>query len=557
METNNLLGRLPLKSRQKLYLILALASITLFFYSIWEIKWVIVDVYDFLGLTSHLTVAYWVGLGLITFCSVLVYLDDELKNEWVFIFILIVVGLFLFGLGVFAEENARFPWSYYPAGEAKMLLSTHHIDTISPYPLISYHCWPASHFISASIILLSGISFDNLIQYMPLFWVLCYIFITFAIGKRLDFSLNQSFLLSFLSLVSFWTFHYYYGPQSFAILIYLFLFLFIITFKNTIKEKLLIIPTFTALVMTHVLTPIAMLSALFVHSIYKRQTKFVLLFLVIFAAWYLYLAPYMLEWGVKEFMTQATELDFFSFLKTEKYAMGTLLTRQIVHNFRLSYLGVYIVSMVIAGFLYLSGRVEKENRKQLGLCFSWLIGVVLLLVLRYGASEIDDRVFILSLVPMAGIMILSFNRKVLTVLMVLLIVLHIPAHYGAECSDMARTTELKGAKFFATEINSLDKTDPTRYNSYSYRFHPYVRYYDPEKVLMKWKSFIGRHDVDDLSRIDNVDYIANSNESHDFMVYQHGFDPVQIWIEQNKNNLTLFYDNGYFNIYSNTEWERR
>ena len=549
MRMKNPPDRLQIESRQKLYLILALTSLTLFFYSIWEIKWVVVDIDDFLGLTSHLTAAYWIGLGLITLCSIFVYLDNELKNDWVFIFILIVVGLFLFGLGVFAEENARFPWSYYPTGEAKTLLSTHYIDTISPYPLISYHCWPACHFISASIILLTGIDFSHLIMYMPLFWVLCYIFISFAIGKRFDFSSNQSFLLSSLALSSFWTFHYYYGAPSFAILIYLLLFMFIITFRNTIKETVPLILTFTALVITHMLTTITALSALFVQSLYKRQTKFILLFLAICAAWYIYLAPLMFEVGVKDFMAQATALEFFSFLETEKYRMGTLLTRQVVHTCRLSYLGIYATCMAIAFILYLTGRVKRENKKRLGICFAWLIGVVLLLVLRYGAAEIDDRVFVLSLIPMACIMILSFNRKVFIALMILLIVLHIPAHYGTECFGMARTTELEGAEFFAMKISGHDEP-------YSYRFHPYVRYYDPEKVLMPWKSFTGSHQPD-ISKMDPATYIANSNESHYFMLYCYGFDPVQVWIEQNKNNLTSFYDNGYFKGYMNTKESRR
>ena len=66
MSLENPLDRLEIESRQKLYLIMANVSIMLLFYSIWEIKWVVADVNDFLGLTSHLTAAYWVGLGLIT-----------------------------------------------------------------------------------------------------------------------------------------------------------------------------------------------------------------------------------------------------------------------------------------------------------------------------------------------------------------------------------------------------------------------------------------------------------------------------------------------------------
>jgi hypothetical protein len=66
MRLENPLSRLPINSRQKLYLVVANVSLVLLFYSIWEIKWVVVDIDDFLGLSSHLTAAYWVGLGLIT-----------------------------------------------------------------------------------------------------------------------------------------------------------------------------------------------------------------------------------------------------------------------------------------------------------------------------------------------------------------------------------------------------------------------------------------------------------------------------------------------------------
>ena len=73
--------RLLLPSRLKLYLIIAFASLIPFFYSVAQIAYVISEPSDLLGLASHFTVAYWIGLALILISSILVFLDKELKKD--------------------------------------------------------------------------------------------------------------------------------------------------------------------------------------------------------------------------------------------------------------------------------------------------------------------------------------------------------------------------------------------------------------------------------------------------------------------------------------------
>src|SRR3990172_10332802 len=181
----------------RIYIIFAVISLIFLFYSIWEIKPVTVDLYDFLGLTSHLTTIYWIGYILIILLSIKLYLDEQIKRDFIYIIYLIVIGLFLFGVPVFAEENARFAFSYYPAGEVKQVLKSGYIDSLSTYPLISYRSWPATHIISAYMIYLGNIDFESLIKYMPLFWVVFFIIITFGTGSVLKLSFYQSFLFSF------------------------------------------------------------------------------------------------------------------------------------------------------------------------------------------------------------------------------------------------------------------------------------------------------------------------------------------------------------------------
>lgn len=101
----------------KIYYILATISIILFFYSAVKTRYLIVDINDFLGIFAHLPLEFWCGYILILFISLLVYTNTEIKNDRIFLFVLCILGLYLFGLGIFFEENTRMPVAYYPVAE--------------------------------------------------------------------------------------------------------------------------------------------------------------------------------------------------------------------------------------------------------------------------------------------------------------------------------------------------------------------------------------------------------------------------------------------------------
>lgn len=554
----------------RIYLILALICLVLLFYSIWEIKPVVVDIIDFLGLLSHFTLAYWIGYVLIVLFSIKLYLDNKIKEDYIYITYLIVIGLFLFGVPVFAEDNARYPWSYYPAGEVKTVFEKQYVDFDSEYPLMSYRSWPAMHFISATMIFLTDIKIENLIKYMPLFWVISIILITYSFGKRLRLLPNQSFLASLLFLSSFWMPHYYYGPPSFSYILYLLLFMFIVLFsigsnvsftetrknininliKGKIETTILICLTFASLVTTHLLTPIAIISSFIfssslIRTLHKERVKFLIFFLILFIGWNVYFAPAIFETGMRTIMEQAMKLDFFGFTKTEKYSPGRFLIRWIVHYSRLFYVLIYAITMVAAYTLYITSRIKKEKIEYTKICFSWLVGILALFALKYG-GEMDDRAYIFALVPMIYIMIFTFDRKILVIIAVLLILLHMPAHFGTESFDMIRTTELKGAQFFATEILFDDK------ETYFSMWNTFINYYDPEniKIFQQAISVIGKPDT---STIADSTYIITSNGSHNFIFYSFGFDPLKEWIQMSQGKLSVFYDNGHYQIYKNSK----
>lgn len=508
--------KIDMDKKSKIYIFLSTISLMLLFYSIWEIKPVKVDITDFLGLVSHFTLAYWLGFILIISLSIRLYLDQDLEKSFTYLFVLFVYGLFIFGVPIFAEENARYPWSYYPAGEVKTTLETGHIDSLSDYPLISYRSWPSTHIVSAYIINMTDIKIEDLIKYMPLFWITSVIFTTFSIGKRIKFTSYQSFLLSFLVLSSFWYFLYYYGPQSMIYLLFILFFLFIIRFDNE-KDTICMILVFAGIVMGHLLTSIAafssfLFSSRYVKSIQLKRPRFIILFSGIFIAWYIYLAPVVFETGVNEFLKQIMNDEIGNFVKTEKYEPGFSLSRILTHYSKLSFLGMYAILMMIAIILYLKNMTKDKNLIKAS--FLFIIGVSSLLVFNYGA-EIDDRIYIFSLVPMAIIMISSFNRKYLVVIMTLFAIVHLPAHYGSESMDMLYTSELVGDKFFAEKTTTSWKDSVLYYPSTGLRF--YNNSITFRGVL--YSSVIEKGGGYNSSVINNSTYMLLSKQLDNFMIY--------------------------------------
>ncbi|PWB53644.1 MAG: hypothetical protein C3F06_05885 [Candidatus Methanoperedenaceae archaeon] len=535
----------------RVYLINLVLGLILLFYSIWEIKPVVVEITDFLGLISHLTTAYWAGFILIISSFIKLYFDKKIESKYIYILYSLIFGLFIFSVPIFAEENARFPWSYYPAGEVKTVLETKYIDTISEYPLISYRSWPATHIISAFIISFANIKIDFLLKYMPLFWVFFVTLFIFSIGLHFKLSEKQCLLVSLLFLFSFWEFHNYYGPQYFGYLLYI-LFLFILfKYKNEYKDRLFIIITFCTIVITHLLTAIAVISSFifsskYIRSIYERRLRFLLFFLIAFISWHVYLAPEMLKVGTRELITQIAERKPLSFFGTTKYEVGILLTRQITHYSRIFYLVFYTVGMTIAAFLYLTNRVIENNREIIKICFFWLIGILMLFIFRYGESEIDDRIYILSLIPMIYILILSFNQKVVLVLAILLMIPHLPAHYGSESNEIIYSSELSGDKFFSqtARLNS--------YNQYLYAPSPGIRFYNNSMVLFDGFSIehiCSEGKKHNFSSYYDVKYIMLTKQFNNFLLYSCNLNVLDLGFDFQAKNTNYIYNNGDFNIY--------
>ena len=547
-----------MKSRLKLYLVLAFVSLILFFYNIWQIWPVIVEPLDLLGLASHLTPAYWVGLALILLCSILAFLDREYRSDALFIFLLVVLGLFLFGVSVFSQEYPRDVGAYYPSAEVKNLIVSQHVDVGAPMP--SYNSWPALQIITASILEITGIDHLEWLRYFPLFWVFSFILIIYSIGKRLKLPPNSQFLLAFLALASWWPMWSGFSPQAIALLLYLMGFMLLIVPRNTLAESVLVILIFGGLLITHSIAALAMLLSLVALSLYRRQTKFIGLFFILFASWYMFQAVAMFEQSVTSWWS-APLRQIFQMTQQIGEIGGVATSQRIILRYsQLAYLGLYGVAVIAAFALSWRSKVGREESRLIISCIFWIGGILGLAVAVPSAAALTtdmlSRLYLYGVIAAACIVLLGLRyRKPLVILMVLLVALHLPAHYGAEVAwGQVLPTEFKGDEFFALRVRPQE---PYFYNDGDVQ--KLIYFHDPE--LSTLHHFSRQWDFPDPNKVEatvlsKARYLVIGKQGSDRAIWGSGHDPMTEWLKTEAGEeLALIYNNGNFQIYENREFQ--
>jgi hypothetical protein len=434
-----------------------------------QIAYVIVEPSDIFGLASHFTVPYWIGLALLLLCSIFTFLDKELKSDALFIFILVILGLYLFGIATLVQENVRHPTIYTNLLNVRNLLATGHTEISGGYALTVYGTWPAVQFVYASVLMIAGINLIEVMSFMPYFWLVSVIFITYAIGRRLELSQNKCFLLSFLALSSYWMLQSDASQQGVAALLYLLLFMLLVKPNphNTVAETILVILCFAGLMLTHGLTSLTLVGALVVLSIYRyarhEATPFVLLFLVLWLAWYIYQADTALELGVERWWAAPWDYILRMGVHVEGLYEQTYTTASVVIQkyTSLAYIFIYGIFMVVATYLFIRGRIKQDNSRWVLALLMWLIGVALTGFIYLG-REMYVRLFILGLVPLICIILKVFSaRKLLIPLMLICMLLILPARYGLEAFwGQMPSSELAGTRFFGTHADISSYSGP-------------------------------------------------------------------------------------------------
>lgn len=542
-------------SRQKIYLIMVFISLILLFYSAHQIAYVVVESKDIFGLIDYLTPCYWTGLILLVIISIFVFLDSALNNDLIYLFILFVLGLFLIVYTAFIYENPTESANFYPFSEINNWLPSHSLGIANQPNVASYYSWPAFQFISAFIVLIWGISFDFFLfaKYVPLLFLILFILICYSIGKRLNLEPKGCFLLSFLSLASWLSITADYSARTIGLMLLLLLFMLLLTQRQTISEIILTILIYSAIIITHSLTIIAIIPAFILFSFYKRSYRFLILFLVIFGGWYLFQAYLALSLGIQ----QALAYPFRQLLIFSRMEYGEDVTssaRIMSHYAWLTYMILYCILMLGSILMLLFRKIPAQRKNIVISAFAWAIGIGIVMLLL-GFNDASLRIYSYCLVPAVCIFVLSFDykRKIFAiigiVLMCILVVPHMPAEYSDEMSwGQILTSDAKGADFFAVKVKPTD----IYYNA---GHIPLVYYYNPSlssipvhqgAVYEPWRYQV------DISTLDRVSHVILSNKGSGRAFFIWGKDPYALWSQTAAGQTAdLIYNNNGFQVYAN------
>jgi hypothetical protein len=547
---------LPVSSRKKVYLIFVFISLGLFFFSCWQVKPVVVEASAPLGVASYLSPLYWCGLALLTITAISAFLDRKLQSDTIYIIILLILGLYLIALPAFIYENPREDTNFYPFSEIYRWFPTGNIDIANPPHIASYYSWPVFHFLSATFVSVFGDSFDFFIfaKYVPLFFSVILVFISYSIGKRLNLEPYRCFLLTFL-VISSWLLISEYAPRTIGIvLIYLFLMLLISKYKNA-SYMLITIIIFSTIVITHSLTVIAAIAGLTFFSIYKRDFSLLTLCIFLFGFWYIYVAYDAVDSGIQQFLQYPWRAIFLT-IERETTQGFTHTAASISHISWIIYAFVYLSFLIWSLILIIRRNITLERRNQVVLLFFWITGIAIAM-LAMGFGDAFHRAYAFVVLPLACIVALSLSKNKLilaatAIIMVLFVSMSVPAVYGNDSKwGQVLTTEIYGSKFFALHI----KPEGTYYFDGNEVF---IHYYKPSLLNELKRNFnfglfkiISPSEID-YSLIDNSNYVILSKKSSSRWLLSWGEDPTALWVHTITGQYAnLIYNNGDFEVYEN------
>jgi len=558
------LSSIPIAGRTRIYLIVPTICLILLFYAIQQSAPIMVEPGAMLGLGSYLHFAYWIGLVTLVLCAICAFADSELKKDPVFLFILLVLGLYLVGISVFTEPLPRAPEAYHPTVLGEDLITNHYLTDASDAAYLgSYRSWPVTQLLSASLLATTDAEILTLIKYAPLFWMGLFSLFIYNFGKRLGLSRNYSFALGFLALTS-WFAQQDFSPQGIAMLLYLLLLSLLIPVERTWQNNLLIMLTFAALTVTHSLTPLAVVAGSILILIFTKRVNLLLFLIAFWGAWYIIVATVAFEGSIQEWLKHPFHAFTFLFSteKMEAYEAPVSFGRTFWRSCQLSYFLLYMLLLLSSGIFFLKTRIEGQDRRSITLLFLFLIGIPATLFVAF--VEATTRTYMYALIPIIAIIMITFYRKkaaiaLISLVMLITITLNMPARYGAEASwSQVLPSELAGGNFYAERINPDVDLDKTYYYNYAGFL---ILYHNPDLLAVSSLSSSQIHrslDKPSLSPLSEwVRYVILSKQGTDVQFTSWGEAPFQLWPFTAKGRRAdLLYNNGYYKIFENDKQYR-
>lgn len=450
--------------------------------------------------------------------------------------------------------------SYYPFGESVLMDSSGNLVDNPSNTLNSYHFWPWFIYFAGMFLQITGLPNWVLLKYFPILIIsLCALLVYLTL--RVKVKATHATLGAGLFLASFWLRQHYFGPPGLGYIFFLLGVLIISRlFFSKLEEKrslaALFMFVFIATTLTHVLSAfmlVAVLIALYLaHRFARKQTPGNLSILCFFSATF-FLAYNMFFAGPFFRLTVRTFSAIFSLsrgLGLFREPSRVAGSAAQVLNYRSTIAIMLIIGGVaLVGMLFvLKSRFSRKRTPIDTFSMFWALFSVFLLLFavgaEYGPHEAYQRAFMFGLVPLVYFCVIALSRKtrLLSIVILVLLFLNIPAQYGADSYTLARGPILSGAYFFAFRT-------PQNVSCF-YEFSLEIRYYNPQKevkfVILAALPFTSVPNASEVNRaLNEADYVVISDQQSNYYYYflhQNPIDQVDL------NRFNRLYDNDDFRV---------
>lgn len=533
----------------RVYSILVLIDSCIFILACSQAWPVVVGSRDIFGLAYHFPAIYWFGLSTLILLFILVLLDSQCYSKVVYLVILLVFVLYLFGPPVFMMEEPIHPFAYYPTSEVNLILDQGHFGDKGGYSLTTYRAWPAIHLISASSISVSALQLTTILKYGPFFWAVLATLFSFALGNHLKLGEKKTLIYTLLVLLSTWGFWASYLPQGIAFLIFILAVRYFFSTQNNISNILVFLLLLSAITITHALTGLVLVLCTVLVAGYKRQWSLVVLCVIIYSIWLIYYATEAFSGGIIS-ITNSPFSDF-QFLTGRIQGGNPSVPRLIGRYSQLLFGLTYGLTLVTCLFFTLKQKNVYIHRKTLLVCVLSITGITAITIVNYSGETIWRSFWFLS-IPASLVIVLCLNLRVVIIsLAILLIFLHIPSHYGGYVGfEQVLTTELRGNEFLVTRLK------PSMNDSYFYTYWDgLIDYFDPIQVNTPHERFSWEWSPDswkDLSKLKTFTYVIISKQGTALMEFSERKDRFKYWMEtEGWKTSCLVYSSGSYDIYRN------
>lgn len=414
--------------------------------------------FGFFGLISSYPVTFFIALALLTVSfSWLCFSGQNVRWLLLSQLVFLIISLYLTPLAL--EGTPRVSDTYLHFGLVDLILREHRL-----FPeLLLYHNWPGFPILAAEIMEIMGTDDPfYLLAWFPIcFQFLCLLPIYLILRNTTEPHTNRWWMAVWIIYIANWLDFDHFSNQALGFYLFLIcLALLLPKFRERLSgagaalspgKTLLLILAFTSLVITHLLTSLALLVmavALFFGKRVKSPTLLVLFSTLIFA-WLIYGAYFQFQMQLPEFVRTAFRLDLIYKFMHHPYSLGTSESHAFVAQERIFF-------TLFLGILAFIGAMIQVRQRKLwrgnDLTMLLLFGFAILAPVFFYGGGILHRTFLFLLVPVAYFASHLITKKrwaiVLTVALIIAIPGHMVAHYGNEVYDYYSPAELAGNETF-------------------------------------------------------------------------------------------------------------